>query len=253
MLKVLVLAAVATVTGGAAGAAVIEATWTGTVFSGYDETDFWGTGSTDLAGLSYTMTFTYDTALGARSTVPGVSDYVFGGGAYFGSPATPILSASLKINGVTGSSAGSHSGQALTNDAAGGINYFTTYASDSVLLPNGTATDALMYGYFSDYGQAAGLFTPGSLDAPFAVSGLGGQDCSAMFCGAFLFSLLDPFAVQYTYYTQGFLSVDSLTVRDITVAPIPLPASALMLLAAVGGMIGVRKRRKCDSGEAAGS
>ena len=107
-----------------ASAAVYTATYTGTVSSGFDSTGVFGVAATSLTGDAFTAVYTYNTALGVRATVPGVSDSVTGG-SYISQPS--VASATLTINGVTVSFSGA---QASSADAEPG--YVAEYAGSTV-------------------------------------------------------------------------------------------------------------------------
>lgn len=81
----------------AASAEVHIITFKGTIDSGFDEGNEFGLSGGSLAGLSYSQSFTYDSSLGDRFTTSSY-DYlrrnVLTG-------VTPILNASLTINGIT--------------------------------------------------------------------------------------------------------------------------------------------------------
>jgi hypothetical protein len=79
-------------------ASIYVATYTGLLNSGIDASGVFGAAGTNLAGLMYSTSFTYDTTLGARNSCCG-SDHI-DGGAELGT-ASPIVSASITINGVT--------------------------------------------------------------------------------------------------------------------------------------------------------
>lgn len=91
--------ALALVASGSASAAILVATYTGTVKDGFDLTGEFGVAGADLTGLSYVSVYRYDTARGVRTTVPGVSDEVLGGSFY--GATSPVLSGSVTINGIT--------------------------------------------------------------------------------------------------------------------------------------------------------
>ena len=84
-------------------AAQIDVTWTGTVSSGNDQLDLFGVpiagGFHDLAGQSFTAKFRFDTTLGDTQSGAGFAD--LRGGTSFGAGtfASPIVSATLTING----------------------------------------------------------------------------------------------------------------------------------------------------------
>jgi hypothetical protein len=86
----------AIVAGSPAPAAVMMATFYGsTDFGGHDYAGLFGTPDSSLAYKSMSLTFVYDTALGARVTTTGEDIVVQSGGL------NPILSASITIDGVT--------------------------------------------------------------------------------------------------------------------------------------------------------
>lgn len=80
-----------------AASAVMLATFTGAVQSGTDTTDFFGLGG-DFDDATFTAYFRYDTSLGNATTGP-LTDQRTGGPAFGG--VSPILAATLRINGVT--------------------------------------------------------------------------------------------------------------------------------------------------------
>jgi hypothetical protein len=82
-----------------ASAALVMATYTGTVASGTDLTGFFH--DADLAGDAFTAHFVINTALGQSLNDPGY-DARFGGPG-FGGGVSPILSADFTLNGVTDS------------------------------------------------------------------------------------------------------------------------------------------------------
>src|ERR1700687_869903 len=88
-----------------ASAAIMDVTYTGTVYQGTDTLGVFGGGS--LVGLSWVATYTYDTSLGYRDTTTN-HDNVWGG-PYYGSTSTsPVLSSMITINGVGKAVAGSY-------------------------------------------------------------------------------------------------------------------------------------------------
>jgi len=83
-----------------ANAAVLITTYIGTVgLNASDVTGEFGAPASDLTGLPFVATFTYDTSLGDRQLSPGVGDGVQGGPALGFS--NPHLDSTLTIKGVT--------------------------------------------------------------------------------------------------------------------------------------------------------
>lgn len=81
-----------------ASAAFYTVTFSGVLAQGEDVTGLFGAPGTDLAGAAYVATFHYRTDRGARLTVPGVSDLIYGGSDF--GLAKP-LGGEITIDGVT--------------------------------------------------------------------------------------------------------------------------------------------------------
>lgn len=216
---------------GPASAATMEVVWTGTVYADYD-----GDG-TDLTGETVTATMIYDTDLGTTQT-DFYYQYVYGG-TYNGTE-SPVVSGEASIGSETVSVTDPDYSYAVVYDQDAAdfgyeVDQYYTYAYDYV--PDGlggyTASyfDVTLYGYEE--------FLPDDLETAFAVtdmSGLTGYGCTSSF-------IYD--GSTYTYDPYVCFTVDSLTVTVLNdVAPVPLPASALLLIGAVGGMGALRLRRR---------
>jgi hypothetical protein len=87
-------AALLPLAGSPASAAVMVATFTGTVASGTDASGWFGAAGADLTGDAFSITYTYDTSRGYESTVPGSSDSV----VYV--PANPITNIAISVNSI---------------------------------------------------------------------------------------------------------------------------------------------------------
>ena len=70
-------AALTMISGGVANAAILMATYTGTIRDGYDTTGEFGVVNRYLTSLPFVATYRYDTDLGTRSYVPGFADQLF--------------------------------------------------------------------------------------------------------------------------------------------------------------------------------
>ncbi|HEY1559684.1 MAG TPA: PEPxxWA-CTERM sorting domain-containing protein [Caulobacteraceae bacterium] len=90
----------------AASATEYEAIYTGTIYDSYDYTGVFGPADSSLDGDAFVATYTFNTAVGDRTTIPGVSDHLDNGGP-FGFPGGET--ATLTINGVTVSFGGTYS------------------------------------------------------------------------------------------------------------------------------------------------
>ncbi len=158
MFKAICVAAAIGLAGIPAQAAVMQAVYTGTVTTAYDETGVFGASDPSaLDGLAYTLTYIYDTALGIRTTNAN-SDLVEGGSAV--ATISPMLSAVLTINGSS-------------------VSFSSAYVGQAYIFPNGANVTGVRHvayqqgwfgsTYISDYvivyGDWPGLLTP-DLDLP---------------------------------------------------------------------------------------
>lgn len=219
-----------------AGAATMQATLTGTVYSSYDLTGLFGAAGGTLDGLGFSLTYVYDTALGGRYTSPGSQDQVYGGTSY--NVANPTISARLSIAGNSQSVGGSYSSvYSLCNIGTCGADQYDASVSDFLVQPDGSFSYNTLSAYLFDYRD----FLPDSLDTAFRVANLAN---SLQQGGYFQFLTYDAATQSYPVYTTGYLMLNSLSVSQVGVAPVPLPASALMLLAGTGGLGALKLRRR---------
>lgn len=221
----------------AADAATMQALYTGTIVGGYDQSGLFTTPGGNLDNLSFSMAFVYDTSVG-RMIMPQFDEVIGGKNLRTKSP---MISASVTVNGQTMKIRGKALGYALLYGGAQsstGEDVFNVYASDR-------ATDAVTgSGYTYDIGAQIiddSFGIPYNLDAPFSLSGLAGANGNALY---FFFQRYDGVLGAYTMRTSGTLVADTLTVSQFVAAPVPLPASALMLLAAVAGLGGLQASRR---------
>ena len=81
-----------------ASAAIIDATFTGTIKDGTDGLGLFGTAGADLTGLPFTLTIEYTTSL-PGTYFPSPTRNTLEGGSSLGLP-DPIISSVLRVNGV---------------------------------------------------------------------------------------------------------------------------------------------------------
>ena len=241
MIRRIAVAAFAALAALPASAAVMEAVYTGTVFDSLNETGAFGaTGPGSLDGLSYVLTFRYDTDIGFAldTTQAGVLSAV----SVFGGPGTsqpaassPILASSIEINAVRRDVDGRTDGVAsLERGGRTAVSHVArTYVLDDG-AGNGSTADLV--------GQVIGpgLVFPLDLEAPFSLAGLDPGLSQGLFS---FFRTSGGITVDRV---QGSLRHDTLTVSRIggdvpDPAAVPLPAS-LLLLGALGGLGLVRRR-----------
>jgi hypothetical protein len=88
---------------GQASAAIMQATFTGTLTSGTDISGVFGDAGSSLGGQAYTSVFGYDTTLGyfAEFGGGGVFGFNQSGGTGTSTPLSPVTSAALTVGGAT--------------------------------------------------------------------------------------------------------------------------------------------------------
>ncbi len=236
-----ILLSVALAIGGAApaAAATIQATYTGTVYSSYDATGVFGVPDTSLDGQAYTLTYLFDTALGVRNGAgPGTYDDVSGGAAVGGAITNPTLSATLSIGGHSQTVAGDYFSQYQICDLSYcGVDQHYAYVLDFVPQLDGS----FMQGYlFASAYDGLLDFLPDDLETPFSVV----LSSLAYHYGAFAFTTFDAVALDYPVNASGNLRLDQLTVTNLDVAPVPLPAAGLLLTGALSAFGLTRRRRR---------
>lgn len=206
-----------------ATAAVKIARFTGTVVSGYDETGVFAAPFTDLAGYSWVATYTYDKTLGGYLETDGVSYEYSIGGFNYGFPVSPIISASITINGVTRSVGGTSSARVYTSN----LPYVSHYAQDE--SNNGLTS---VNNYIQIFNDPIGA--PASLDQNFgpvaATNGYGWAD----------WATYDYTTGTYTELASAYLGTDA--VYSVGNA-VPEPASWALMIAGFG-LVGTALRRR---------
>lgn len=206
-----------------AAAAVKTATYSGTLQSGNDLTGVFGAANTNLAGVSYIATFTYDRNLGgSQSTNPGLFDSS-AGGIFYGT-GSPMISASITINSITKSFSAGFDDLALTS--ANPFQQVWHIAQRKVLG--------------ADWVQAKfnPLIAAGSLDQDVAPNAATGT-------GSFQIYAYDSLTAATTAFATGVFANQAIySVGDASVAMVPEPASWAMLIAGFGLTGAVMRRRR---------
>jgi len=206
---------------GASGvqAAIVTATYSGTINEGASSGDYFGTG-VGMNGLPYLLVFQYDTAIGGLSG-PGL-DQVFGGTSVLtpGHGMSPMLSAALTIGSVTHYFGVGGYGEATAfNDGTSSYTYHQA----------GVITDGL---YVAILGQESQPGIVPDIEAP--------QDFSPENLPNELFTF-DQGSFGVNEGTTGYFSVDRVR---ITVAAVPLPGTLPLFAVALLGL-GWLRRRSC--------
>lgn len=211
-----------------AAAAVKIATYSGIVGAGFDQTGIFAAPGSDLTGYSWVATFAYDTTLAGDRDTDGVNyDYSYGGLSY-GSPGmSPIISASITINGVTRSVAGTYAGSLYTTTSSYVQHFAQDYSYDGI-----TETSNYIYTYHYPAGA------PGSLDQNFGpVAAVGGYGYASWYA-------YDSSTSTYINNTYAYLGSDAV----YSVGAVPEPANWAMMIAGFGLVGTALRRRRAPAG-----
>jgi hypothetical protein len=110
-------------------AATMQAEFRGTVVQGFDDNGFFG-GGASLDGLDFTALYLFDPTQGVLTVTPDSVDLL--GGVEFGVAPSPILSASLTINGHTAAFSTDQFNGEVLYDAGGGVIKFAAGEDSAV-------------------------------------------------------------------------------------------------------------------------
>lgn len=214
----------------AASATVGVATFTGTL--GFNGDNAAATGLFGpAAGAAFIAVYTFDTALGYHELVPGNREVNYGGSVY---PLdTPILSASLTINGVTRAFSGSVYGNAQTfnHGDRDEILWVATGADGSQLLNYFQTAPGVMGGDFSRSFDVSpsGPYAPGGIPN---VNFLGNY-------GRFTLNGQNDVYLKATHLT--------VEMQLAPTASVPEPATWAMMLMGFGGLGTLLRRRRAGA------
>jgi hypothetical protein len=216
-----------------AEAATMKATYTGSVYDGVDYYEnVFDTGSTSLDGFEYILTVVYDTALGARSTIEDAADRLYGGSLY--GLVSPIVSVTLEINGVEVALNATRAGFAFL--VAGGPS--STFAKHEASGTTSNGTIDVTTSFFQETTWNTGT----SIDLEVSKTL---TDSLVDNYGYFELSAFDTSTSSYAAHAKGYMTVESLKITQYDEpAAVPLPATAGLLVAALGGLGALVRRRR---------
>lgn len=212
-----------------ASAATMKAVYSGKVNYGYDQTGIFGSAGADLSGLDYVLTYVYDTSKGWRWTGTGY-DQIYGGAGYGNE--SPIVAATLKINGHSTSFSGDYFGMAYAYSDQSSYSYRYDYAYNY-------SYDGSHYAY--DYIYSYGEYGQGSSGNLEDIADLTGTWWGYSYFQKYDYDYSNWSASTYTY---GSLGPSQVTVSPYEPAAVPLPASALLLVSGFGGLAAMRTLRR---------
>lgn len=223
----------ATMLGGTiAHAALIDITWTGTIIDGNDPLGLFGAPGL-LNGAAYTSTYRYDTSIGF-STAFGTIEDVRGGTFNFGPVATPAVSASITVNGVTDNANRGYFDVYQRRSEPGFSSIITEVEGQNAV--NLGAIDIL----FNRASRLDDLY-PFGLNTPFSYTFGLGDTVNGFF---------QHFNAGGTIATSANLAPTSITIAPAQIpgpgTPVPAPGTLGLLGAGLLGLFGVAKGyKKC--------
>jgi hypothetical protein len=211
--RLLLAAGLLALTAGAAQARIVTVTWTGLVTDGVDVDGSFGDQGADLAGFGFTAVYRFDTARTATDATASSTD-IQGGSRY--ATTSPVLSASITINGHTFTLAGSYFGEIYSH--FDGSEDFYTEAQDSA--------DVDLWNSLRSHGPAFAWATPDFADFDSDVSDY--DDGGGFSTQADLFDLANQ----------------HLTIHSEADGAVPEPAGWALMLGGFGLVGGALRRRR---------
>ena len=205
----------------------MEAVYTGTITSGYDQTGVFGTAGVDLAGLSYTTTYVFETT-GNVHTTDANQDYIVSGD--YNATSSTMTSATMTVGGQSYTIAPNFLGVSYVGSDLVGYTLYEEhgeqYFTDGVVSQDAYLDDSL---YTADLNPVDLGASVDSLKNNLGSSGL--------------FSIYFYNSVTGEYvYAYGAMAADSVHISEV--APVPLPAAGGLMLAGLGALAAVKRRRK---------
>jgi PEP-CTERM motif len=214
-----------------AGATIVDITYVGLVSSGYDQTGVFGPAGTDLTDETYEAHYVFDTTRGTTFSSAALNYGV--GGSQFG-VASPVISASVTIGGISASIGGTYIGSIEGTSTNSG--YQTHDAEDISTDQYGNiVADSFVTNFIAEEGpnfKFDGIRLTSSITEPFTFTV---PDLGAVASGTF--QILDHDSDEYAF---GNASICQLTVA---VVPVPEASTWAMMLAGFAGLGFVAWRR----------
>lgn len=212
-----------------ASAAIVNVVYTGTVNGGYDQTGVFGIPAVDLTGVAFRAAFVFDTTLGFTYS-SAEQNYAYGGRG-FGN-ASPALSATITINGVTA---------AIDAGSFGYIYGFSASGSSTLLhqVSDYSSTSSVNHSdnlYLSINRLDGGL--PADLGGPY-VHAVATDDQTY---GSFEIISYNFDAGAYTNYAYGSLAPTTVAINAVASA-VPEPATWAMMLIGFAGLAMAGRRK----------
>jgi len=224
---IVALAAVAILIATPASAAIVTSEWTGTLGSGTDQGGLLGVAGADLTGLSFALTFTFDTDRGSFVLDPGHT--LEGGVAYPGQGASPG-SAVLVISGHQIDFDGGYFSYFGVSQNNGGATHGFS-ALNAVNMPlNNVGINASISPQLTN-----SMTTPYSGNPCVGAANCGGAFIFGPAYGQVIFGSLVP-----TNYTLSF----SGEFTDPLPGAVPEPAAWALMLIGFGALGGIMRRRR---------